>query len=248
MSKPSIDIDLVVREVLAELGAAPAGNTQEREEGREKREEGREKQGLGTSVPSAADDELVLTSRVVSVNELLGRLDSVRRVVVSRRAVVTPAVRDELLRRGIALEYVDPSDGRKEAVRLAMITSGTDFDHAPLAAALDREGFTVERSDSDCLIAAVDELAKETSRSDTLGVLLTPHTAAGLCLANRLPGVRAIGGSCAPEVARATAAVGANLLVADPRAGSFFQLKQIVAEFARGGMRPCPAVFSGRLT
>lgn len=251
MSKPSIDIDLVVREVLAELGAAPAGDTKKREGGREKREEGREKrekQGLGTLVPSAADGELVLTSRVVSTGELSGRLDSVRRVVVSRRAVVTPAVRDELFRRGIALEYVDPSDGRKEAIRLAMITSGTDFDPAPLAAALDREGFSVERSDSDCLIAAVDELAKETSRSDTLGVLLTPHTAAGLCLANRLPGVRAIGGSCAPEVAAAAAAVGANLLVADPRAGSFFQLKQIVAEFARGGMRSCPEVFRGRLT
>ncbi|MBU4271872.1 MAG: hypothetical protein KKA28_08435, partial [Planctomycetes bacterium] len=124
MSFPSIDIDRVVREVLAELGAAPDGDTKKREEGREKRE----KQGLGTSVPSAADGELAVTSRVVSINELSGRLDSVRRVVVSRRAVVTPAVRDELLRRGIALEYVDPSDGRKEAVRLAMITSGTDFD------------------------------------------------------------------------------------------------------------------------
>ena len=43
-----------------------------------------------------------------------------------------------------------------------------------------------------------------------------------------------------PPVAAAAAAVGANLLVADPQAGSFFQLKQIVTEFARGGVRPCP--------
>ncbi len=242
MSKPSIDIDLVVREVLAELGAAPEENVGQVANLSHSPPPGPQSRGVDSH-----DGELVLTSRVVSIDELSGRLDSVRRVVVSRRAVVTPAVRDELLRRGIALEYVDPSDSRKEAVRLAMITLGTDFDPAPLAAALDREGFSVERSDSDCLIAAVDELAKETSRSDTLGVLLTPHTAAGLCLANRLPGVRAIGGFCAPEVARAAAAVGANLLVADPRAGSFFQLKQIVAEFARGGTRSCPAVFSERL-
>lgn len=244
MSKPSIDIDRVVREVLAELDAAPNVDTMKREEGRKKSDE----QGQGTSVTSAADGELVLTSRVVSTGELFGRLDSVRRVVVSRRAVVTPAVRDELLRRGIALEYVDSSDGCQEAVRLAMKTSGTDFDPASLAAALGREGLCVERSDSDCLIAAVDELAEETSRPDTLAVLLTPHTAAGLCLANRLSGVRAIGGAGVAEVARAAVAVGANLLVVDPRTGSYFQLKQIVAEFARGGVRPCSTVFSDRLS
>ena len=43
------------------------------------------------------------------------------------------------------------------------------------------------------------------------------------------------------------AAVGANLLVVDPRAGTFFQLKQMITEFCRGGVRPCPAVFRKRL-
>ncbi len=51
----------------------------------------------------------------------------------------------------------------------------------------------------------------------------------------------------APGVAAAAAAVGANLLVADPQAGSFFQLKQMITEFGRGGVRPCPAVFRERL-
>ena len=95
----------------------------------------------------------------------------------------------------------------------------------------------------DCLIVATEQLAAETARSDTLGVLLTPHTAAGLCLANRLRGLRAVTGGDAPAVAAAAAAVGANVLVVDPRAGTFFQLKQMVAEFCRGGVRPCPAVF-----
>ena len=47
-------------------------------------------------------NDLVVTSRVVTMMELAGRLVAARRVVVSREAVVTPAVRDELLRRGIA--------------------------------------------------------------------------------------------------------------------------------------------------
>lgn len=197
---------------------------------------------------SRQEGDLVLTARVVSINELHGRLDSVRRVVVQRRAVVTPAVRDVLIRRGIALEFADSEENVKPAVRLALIVAATDFDPAALAAALDRDGFRVDRSESDCLIVAVDELADEVSRPDTLGVLLTSHAAAGLCLANRQAGVRAIIGTNAAETARSAGAVGANMLVVNPAAGGFFQLKQIVAEFARGGVRPCPTVFNERLT
>ncbi len=89
MSEPTIDIERVVREVLAELGVAPEWLS-------------------ATVVPPspnrqsiAADSpRLVVASRVVTMAEIAGRLDSVRRLVVSREAVVTPAVRDELLRRG----------------------------------------------------------------------------------------------------------------------------------------------------
>ena len=107
--------------------------------------------------------------------------------------------------------------------------------------------FRAERSESDCLIAAVDKLTKEVSTPDTLGVLLTSHTAAGLCLANRLAGVRAIIGTNAAETSRSAAAVGANVLVADPTSGGFFRLKQVVTEFAQGGVRLCPTVFHDRL-
>jgi hypothetical protein len=191
---------------------------------------------------------LSINARVVTMTEVTGRLDGVRRLLVSRGAIVTPAVRDELLRRGILLACGDPSNGRPAAsLRVVLVTVGTDFDPAALAAGLAREGATVEPVALDCLIKATEQLAAETARSDTLGVLVTPHTAAGLCLANRLRGLRAVTGSDAPAVAAAAAAVGANLLVVDPRAGTFFQLKQMVAEFCRGGVRPCPAVFRKQL-
>jgi hypothetical protein len=244
MNDTSIDIELVVREVLAQLAALP-------EKGR-----GANSEGLGTSVPSHPPKEstnndppftLTVTSRVVTMNDVAGRLDSIRRVVVSRQSVVTPAVRDELLRRGIALEQADSLTDRAAPVRLALMTAGTDFDTATLAAALGREGFRVESSASNCLIASVDALAAEVAKPDTLGVLITPHAAAGMCLANRLSGVRAVSGVEAPAVAAASAAVAANLLVADPRTGTFFQLKQSITEFARGGVRSCPDVFRKRL-
>jgi hypothetical protein len=252
MSQTSIDIELVVREVLAQLAAAhdkaPKPATP----------------GLGTSVPNQPPSQvpsqsctkptntdpsstLTVTARVVTMNEVAGRLDSIRRLVVSRDAVVTPIVRDELLRRGIALEQADSSKNRPAVVRLALMTARTDFDPASLVAALAREGFRVEPSASDCLIAGVDTLSSEIAKPDTLAVLITPHVAAGVCLANRLAGVRAISGIDAPVVASASAAVGANLLAVDPRTGSFFQLKQAITEFARGGVRPCPEVFHKRL-
>ena len=167
------------------------------------------------------------------MNDVAGRLDSVRRVVVSREAIVTPAVRDELLRRGIALEYAKSSEWRPGDGSSGLMTSGIDFDPATLMAALAREGFQVERSNSDCLIAAGDHLAAEIRQPDTLGVLLSPHAAAGLCLANRLPGVRAIGGIDAAGRCGRSAAVGANLLVVDPRAGTFLSI-----EAGHHGIRP----------
>jgi hypothetical protein len=246
MSPSAIDVELVVREVLSQLRAAsepPAAKPQAAAR-------------PSTSVPSEPPSEqkspdqpftLTVSARVVTMNDVAGQLDSIRRVVVSREAIVTPAVRDELLRRGIALECVKSPNGAPATIRLSLTVSGIDFDPTTLMAALAREGFQATQSTSDCLIAADDQLATEIRQGDVLGVLLTRHAAAGLCLANRLAGVRAVGGIEAPAVAAASAAVGANLLVVDPRSGTFFQLKQAITEFARGGLRPCPEVFRKRL-
>jgi hypothetical protein len=265
MNDMSIDIELIVREVLAQLAAAPASVASKSacSERPATAVAGAVPPGPATSLPSqvgsqqsavgstaATNDQqstLTVASRVVTMNDVAGRLDSIRRVVVSRQAIVTPAVRDELLRRGIALEQADSLKDRPAVVRLALVTARTKFDPTSLVAALAREGFQVERSASDCLIAAVDALAGEVAKPGTLGVLVTPHAAAGVCLANRLSGVRAVAGVDAPGVAAASAAVGANLLVADPRTGTFFQLKQTITEFARGGVRSCPDVFRKRL-
>jgi ribose 5-phosphate isomerase RpiB len=248
MNDLSMDIERIVTEVLAQLAAAQTPTP--------------EKRGLGTSVPSNVptnthnsnsapqqdSNTLTLASRVVTMNDVLGRLDGVRRVLVSRKAIVTPAVRDDLLRRGIALETSDSVSDRKSGpVRIVLMTSGTEFEAAALSASLTREGFQVEPSTSDCIIAATNILAAEAAQPDTLCVLLTSHVAAALCLANRHRGVRAVNCTDALVVAKTSAAVGANLLVLDPRAGGFFQLKQIVTEFSRGGVRPCPLVFREKL-
>lgn len=261
------DIERVVREVLAEMGlalAAPTAGSPERRESapqppkvcaaRSSTPSAPEIISLVAAKPEASDaerqdpNELVLGARIVTMAEVSGRLGAVRRVVVAREALVTPAVRDELLRRNIALEFATGAETPAAVSRrLVLITAGSSFDPTALIAGLAREGLSVEHVALNCLIAATDQLATELGKADTLSVLLTRHTAAALCLANRLRGVRAISGTDAPAIAAASAAVGANMLVANPHAGTFFQLKQMVTEFCKCGVRACPEVFHARL-
>jgi hypothetical protein len=178
----------------------------------------------------------------------VARLDGVRRLVVPRGAIVTPAVQDELRGRDIGVAESDQAAGEPAvAIRIVVGPLSADFSPAALTAAMAREGFHAQCSTVACLIAAVEKLAADVSHGDTLGVLLTSHVAAAICLANRLPGVRAISDGGGTAIYEAAAAVGANLLVADPKAGSVFQLKRSVVEFVRDGVRPCPEVFQERL-
>ena len=100
---------------------------------------------------------------------------------------------------------------------------------------------------SKCLFDATDRLAGEVKKPNTLGLLLTPYEAEALCLANRLPGVRAIAGRDAGQVAADAAAVGANVLVVNPKKIGPFEIRQMLGEFCRGGVRPCPDVLKQRL-
>ncbi len=227
-------IERIVRDVLAEMSVVPNGD-------------------LPVEQPhtqgNSAGDELVVHCRVVTLSELEGRLGGVRRLVVPPRAVVTPAARDELLQKNIVL-VCGGSETSGPAARLRLVTAvaARQFDPAPLLTTLNCEAISVEQHAFDCLIAATDRLADELATPDTLGLLLTKHTAAGLCLANRHQGVRAVLGHDPAAVAADADDVGANLLVVDPTAATGFRLNQVVGRFCRGGIRPCPDALRDRLT
>jgi hypothetical protein len=230
MNLSTIDIERVVREVLAELSAACSSSAQYSDTSTPQRPATAVAGSIGGAsctvcsdasaskrpatavagsvgadskappgpqsrgVDSGSNGELLVNAPVVTMLDVSGRLDGVRRVLVPPKAIVTPAVRDELIRRGISLANADSPSGRAVAtLRLALTTTGTDFDPGALVAGLTRDGCKVEHTALDCLIAATEQLA------------------------------------------------------ADPRAGTFFQLKQTVTEFCRGGVRSCPAVFRAKL-
>ncbi len=161
--------------------------------------------------------------------------------MVPRRAIVTPAVVDELRRRNVTLSRAAAAQHpQPSAARIVLVAVPARHEPATLVAALKREGLSIDRQAVDCLIVATDRLAAELTKPDTLGVLWTRHTAAGLCLANRHPGVRAVLATDMTATAAAVAAVGANLLVLDPGGQPEYQQKQVLGEFGRGGVRTCP--------
>jgi hypothetical protein len=254
MSQSPLLIERVVEEVLRRLRAAAAsGATGSLPASMPSGATG----SLSASVPrdetaeaaaAAPDGELTVHCRTVTLASLDGRLDKVRRLMVPARAVVTPAVRDELRRKNVALVFGLAACNRPvKSLRLVVVAMGTIVDPAPLVAAMAEQEVEAAYETSDCVIAATDRLAAAVREPGTLGLLLTPYTAAALCLANRQRGVRAVQASDATAVVEAVAAVGANVLVVDPAGRSLFQLKQMAAALCRGGVRECPRVFKERL-
>jgi hypothetical protein len=245
MTQSAFDIDRIVREVMRELGLSVA--------------EAPAPVAAATPVApvvqpttvtgdaAVKSDQLVVSQPVITLSALAGRLEGIKQVLVPPGAVVTPAVHDELYRRNVTLAFASAEVAeRRGALRLVMVTTGKRFDPAALIGAIRGAALEVESVNSDCLMAASERLAAEVAKENTLGALVTRHTAAALCLANRLAGVRAIHTNEAGRVAAFAESVGANVLVLDPQNG-LFALKRIVTEFCRDGVRECPDVFRKKL-
>lgn len=247
MTQIPLDIERVVREVLAELKRAPAEASSSSSETSTTVTSSEPIAKNPSSIPSG-NGELVISTRLVTMAEIDGRLAGVRHVAVNPQAVVTPAVRDALRQHNITLSRALPATSTAATtLRLLVVAARTKLDPKLLANTLQNEGINVNCQLTDCILDATDRLAGELAKNDALGLLLTPHTAAAMCLANRLSGVRAILGSEGNDVEADARAVGANLLIIDPRSVSLFKLSRMAGDFFRGGLRTCPEIFRKRL-
>jgi len=199
--------------------------------------------------PPVQHGRLTLAGRVVTLSALDGRLAGIHQLVVAPQAIVTPAVRDELRRRNVALCFAAPpaNGSPASALLLALVVHAGASDAAQLVAALAGEPVVVRQENLDCVIAACERLAGVVANGRSLALLLTRHAAAAICLANRHQGVRAVLATDVAPTAASIRAIGANLLVADPVALGPARLKRIVLDYCRAGARPCPRVFQKEL-
>lgn len=244
MSELEAQIERIVRQVLAEMGASAPSPTPPGGQGA-----GGQEQGAGGGEQPAAPQsgDWVVTERVLTLARLPQQWDGVQRVVAPSGAVVTPAVHDELLRRGVTLAFGAEGSGSAAARRVRVTTVSRSYDAAWIVRAIGDLGFRADSERRECLMEATDRLAEELVGGLAAAVLVCRHTAAALCLANRHRGVRAVLALGPQKVAEEAEAVGANLLVLDPRAHSPFAVRQVLREFLQGIPRACPEAFRPRL-
>jgi len=221
------DVERIVREVLAEMGAAngPSARAGER--------------------PSRG--ELVLSTKVISVAELTDRLDGISRLIVPRGAVFTPAARDELRKRQVAVASAVRAQGPTAAGRLVVGVADTNYRMASLVDMLASDGIKIESLAPSDLAAIVDNLCRRIVQSEQRGLLITERAAAAVCLANRQRGVRASLGANPQAVTEAIGEIATNLLVVNPSGKSHFELRLMARDFARAGQTVCPPALRERL-
>jgi ribose 5-phosphate isomerase RpiB len=228
MPTAQVDIERIVREVMRRLEVPQSAGD-----------------GAGTEIrtppePKPDNSKLRLSGRVVTLASLDGRLAGVRQVIVAKGTVVTPAVRDELRKKKIKLEFSDNNHRANVSAGgvLLGIVEGS-FDAAALLRAISAEVGETQRIEGSCWIEITRQMTEAIAGEAKCGVLVTCRATAAVCLANRRPAIRAALGAGTASVKDAMETIGANLLVVDPASNSLYELRGMVREFV-GGCHECP--------
>jgi hypothetical protein len=196
----------------------------------------------GTATGDAHDQVLAWPRRVLSAADLRGSLNGHREVLLSPEAVVTPLAGDELRERGIVLRRREAEPKRSQATW----GYGQDRPHPLVRSAVqavEREGLSVRElpaagGDLPCRWAKA--VAECLARGECAGaVLFCADPGLVACVANKVPGLRAVGICTVGQAARATLALAANLVVVEMPGRTFFEVRQILRTLFTGGA-VCP--------
>lgn len=216
----AIDVDSVVRAVLAELSRRN-GHAQE--------------PGRGANVGWVATQP-TFAGRLLGQSQVEAFGSEVKEVRVAPGTVVTPLALDLMKRRGISLRYAangegsvgqaketgewafaieGPASGKAEALRRALLGSWSE-------------------------VAAGDTAPWVVAGADRGALLLTPEASVAAWRANRVEGVRAATACDIDSVARAVKSLGVNVLVVEPAAHSIPTMKAMAEAFRRDGSPTLP--------
>jgi hypothetical protein len=230
MKLAEAEIERVVREVLARLEGGPAAAAN------------------GQAKATGETATLVLDGRVVTLADLKGRLDKQQSVTVPTNAVVTPAVRDYLRERKVALVRREVnSRAAQPGMRLVVGATESKSNPGDVLKQITTQGIQVELVAGGSLTAVTESVVEQVKRDNTLGLLLTDQAAAAVCLVNRQSGVRAAAARNLVEVEEAIRQIGVNLLVIHPQWQSNYAVRQMVQRYSSGAPHACPEALKSRL-
>ncbi len=219
-------IEQLVREVLRRLdapGGAPQGRTSER------------------ALVAQGGRRLTLTGRVVSLADVNGRLDGVNAINLARGAVLTPAARDYLIHRGVAISRgveAGTTQPLPSVHALVLGVAETNYDPSGMVSHLGKRGTIVQQLARTGLASVVRETCDAVALGGQRGLLLTAETTAAVCMANRRQGVRAALANDSAAAEQAMRSVAANVLVTDPAKAGTFQLQRMAERLSQADLNP----------
>jgi hypothetical protein len=199
--------------------------------------------GSTPAKPARPHGQLTVNQRVITTALLAGRINGIKRVVVPPRAVITPAVRDLLRKKQIAIVWQAEPEGESSHgndVCVAVVDPEGQFGHALSAVGAEFAG--AQRWDGDCVVQAVREITRAIVQGGCLGIILTRQPSLALCQCNRRASMRAAWGVSVPAVKEALQSIGANVLVVNPALHGVPELRGILREFVNGS-HTCPAPY-----
>ncbi len=189
--------------------------------------------------PVAGSDTLVLDAHVITTATIHGRLKGIRRVVVEHHAVVTPSVKDVLRKQNIRLEHQEATLPGSNSSDLTVVRFTRGDDATRATATLPLPVDAAEQLPCE-LPAAVAAAAQAVESTDRISILVTDESLAAACLLNRSSHVRAARVRSAEETKQAIRAIGANVVVIDPRDVTANQWNAVVKVFGQDLPRGVP--------
>jgi hypothetical protein len=211
------ELDQIIAEVVRRLTAAAAGD------------------GLAREQPSRRASEqagvLAIDDRVVTLNSVDGRLDGLRRLIVRRKAIITPALRDELSKRGIELDRGGDSGSMRRETTVSIVRC--HLTKTPVVPGME----DVTATSLEVLVRLVSERVADPARRV---VVLIGQTALALCALNRHRSVRAAVANNIDAVRAASRAIAANVLVVDPAHLGRLQIMGLVRALEGEEVRAVP--------
>ncbi len=153
--------------------------------------------------------ELRLDSKLVTVSSLKGKLnDAITVLCVPAKAVVTPAVKDELKDRGIRLRRANQADCGQEDLSPVVINAAKQTVSSAWHAA--------GRSEQVGNLKLALQRAISVAQSDKMVVVLVDQPDVAAAAANRTSGIRAMVACASHEWKSAVESLGANFVVCHP--------------------------------
>ncbi len=200
---------------------------------------------LEPTKPSAIDPqvsgELTLKDQVITLASLQGRLSGKTRLLVTAKAVITPAARDELRKAGVQLERSQIAGKDSSSVTLINLTK--DVDVQGVVSALRQLGQPIEMQNETELAALQRRLEGIVRSPYDLAAIVTRQPDVALIVANRRRSVRAVCAGSANGLADLVRTTGANVLVINPAGRGERDLVDVLLQFGNNVPRQSPHPF-----